>query len=117
VRVGVGLNVSQAPDALPPGAVSLAMLVDRPPPRAQLAAAILDAGAAHYEAVLEGVDLMPLWAKRLVTLGRDVVAQTPGGPLSGRAVGVTAEGWLRLVDGSGREHVLQAGDVSLAPST
>lgn len=113
LRVGLGLNVSQAPDALPPGAVSLAMLVDRPPPRSALVAALLDAAATHYEQLLAGVDLTPVWAARLVTLGREVTVQTGSGSLPGRAVGVTAEGWLRLVDEAGHEHQLQAGDVSL----
>lgn len=114
LRLGVGLNVTQSPDALPEGAVSLALLVDRPPPRALLVAAILDAAASHYEALLAGAELGPRWAARLVTLGRDVTAQTPGGSLQGRALGVTAEGWLRLVDEAGQEHLLQAGDVTLA---
>ncbi len=113
VRVGLGLNVGQAPDAVPPGAISLAMVVDRVPGRAALAAAILNAVDGHYGALLAGADLVERWAGHLTTVGQEVVAHTAQGTLKGHATGVTATGALvlRLADGS--EQILHAADVSL----
>jgi len=135
VIVGVGVNVHQRADQLPPGATSVALLASRTssetdaagpahvtesgtlhvgkPTRAALAAAILSAADRHYLDLLAGADLVPRWARRLGTLGREVQAHTASGTVNGRAVRVTGEGALVLLTDDGREHVLRAGDVSL----
>jgi BirA family biotin operon repressor/biotin-[acetyl-CoA-carboxylase] ligase len=116
VRVGLGLNVHQPPDALPAGAVSLARLGGQVPGRAALAAAILNASEHHYAQLLAGGDLVPAWSARLVTLGRAVTAWQGGEPVSGLATGVTADGGLVLRRPDGSERVVRAGDVTLRPS-
>ena len=113
VCVGLGLNVAQAPDALPPGATSLAMLVDRVPPRTTLAAAILNATEAHYTFLQDGGDLVPRWAEHLVTVGQAVTAWQGDEPVNGRAVGVSPAGGLIVRRDDGVEVVLLAGDVTL----
>jgi BirA family transcriptional regulator, biotin operon repressor / biotin---[acetyl-CoA-carboxylase] ligase len=113
VRVGLGLNVHQAPDALPPGAASLAMVLDRVPGRAPLATAILNATEGHYAQLLATGDLVPAWAARLVTLGQLVTAWSAEEPVHGLATGVTADGGLVIQRAEGSEVVVHAGDVTL----
>lgn len=113
VRVGLGLNVRQAPEALPPGAISLAMVLDRVPDRSWLAAAILNAVDRHYAALQAGGDLLESWSRHLATLGQEVVAHRADGIVSGCAVGVTRTGALIVRADDGTEVELEAGDVSL----
>jgi BirA family biotin operon repressor/biotin-[acetyl-CoA-carboxylase] ligase len=113
VVVGLGLNVGQAPDALPDGAVSLASVVDRVPGRSALVAAVLNAAEPRYEALLAGADLVPDWSARLATLGRRVTAQGPDGPVTGLATGVSGDGALVLALDAGGQVLLRAGDVTL----
>ncbi|MFN2115094.1 MAG: biotin--[acetyl-CoA-carboxylase] ligase [Anaerolineae bacterium] len=92
VIVGLGVNVSQEPDQLPPGATSLAVLgiantarssgslqagaLSAADLRAHLAAAVLNAADANYSRLLAGESLVDQWAGRLVTIGRRVVVHT-----------------------------------------
>jgi BirA family biotin operon repressor/biotin-[acetyl-CoA-carboxylase] ligase len=109
---GVGVNVRQAPGALPAGAASLRSL-----------GVCLDRGAALV-AVLEGVDWhlarlaaghdpLPAWRARLHTLGRPVSASTPAGPVAGVAVDVAPDGALQVALSDGSLVTLYAGDVHL----
>lgn len=124
VVVGLGVNVHQPEGALSAGATSLAALGVAPArrDRSALVAAVLAAVDARYAALLGGEDLVPAWSARLVTLGRDVVVRpvvgagggSHGPAMAGRAVGVAADGALRVVDARGVEHVVRAEDVTLA---
>lgn len=122
IIVGLGINVDQVGDALPPGATSLAAL-GVPAERRQrqaLVDAVLAGVDRRYAALSGGADLVRDWSARLVTLGRKVVVQPVAGasadgePMAGRAVGVTMDGALRVVDAEGAEHVVRAQDVTLA---
>lgn len=95
--VGIGLNVAQTPEQLPPGGVSLA-------PYGAAADAVLDAVAdrlaaryADWRAAGGDPDAAGLaadYARRCDTIGREVRAMLPGGD--------TVEGRAEAVDGSGR---------------
>jgi BirA family biotin operon repressor/biotin-[acetyl-CoA-carboxylase] ligase len=113
VVVGLGLNVTQLEGMLPPGATSLAALGVAPPPRDELCASLLTAIDARYDALLAGVDLVRAWSDRLRTLGRRVVATGGGDEVKGKAVGVTPDGGLRIMTGSGAVVTVHAGDVTL----
>jgi BirA family biotin operon repressor/biotin-[acetyl-CoA-carboxylase] ligase len=143
--VGLGLNVRQSSDALPEGATSVAALRQAAEQRQEeglvspneasgdplldrtsLAIDLLHALDAHYAALNAGADLVPAWARRLATIGREVVAHpaasgSPGAaaiagapPVRGRAVGVAPSGALRIATDRG-EVLVHAGDVTLQP--
>lgn len=96
--VGLGLNVAWSP----PGAADLG-------------------GAASPAALLAGLltelDALPVsvgapYRRRLVTLGRRVRAELPGGSaVVGRAEDVDVAGRLIVVDEGGDRHVLDVGDI------
>ena len=116
VVVGIGVNVAQR--TLPvPTATSLA-LVGAEVDRTQLLATLLGALAAlddRWRATAgdaEAAGLAAECAHACVTLGTDVRVLLPGGrELSGRATGLGADGALQVVDLSGQEHTVLAGDI------
>ncbi len=113
VVVGLGLNVHQRRHQLPPGAASLAtegLTVGR----GALAGAILDALEGYWGRLDGGQDLVAQWRDRLVTLGREVIADAAGKPVRGRAVDVTPSGALVLETADGRRVEVLAGDVTLS---
>ncbi|RIL09490.1 biotin--[acetyl-CoA-carboxylase] ligase [bacterium] len=124
VLVGIGLNVFQAADALPPGAVSLAQLPGvitsgaggapgghAGPGRAGLIAEVLNAIDRHYADGVAGTSLVPRWAARLATVGQDVAVRQGDAHVRGRAVGVSAAGALEVETAAGERVFVTAGDV------
>ncbi|TDE15817.1 biotin--[acetyl-CoA-carboxylase] ligase [Jiangella asiatica] len=111
--VGIGLNVSQTPEQLPPGAASLAATGVEP---TALFDAVADRLAAWYGSWrAAGGDLMPSLAAayrdRCDTIGREVRAELPdGAAVDGRATGVDDSGRLVVDTGAGTV-VVGAGDV------
>jgi BirA family transcriptional regulator, biotin operon repressor / biotin---[acetyl-CoA-carboxylase] ligase len=107
VVVGLGLNVGWAPD----GAAAVAPLV--------AASEAHPIGPARLlQALLEEIDALPTdvasrYVESLVTIGRWVRVEMPGGadPLYGRAVGIDEAGRLLVTDARGRAHALDVGDV------
>ena len=125
VVVGAGLNVSLTDEDLPvPTATSLLMEYAFTTDRNILLTDYLQALAGKYrafcsvdgdpEAVPEGEpgSLRAQVIDRLVTLGRHVRAQLPGGgELTGRAVALEPTGALVIVDEAGQPHTVTAADV------
>ena len=131
VVVGIGLNVGWAPDGaatvrddlgldVDPADVLAAMLpaLDElvPPPTAGGGSGSpADPGAPRAASTGGPVDdeaRRLAYRERLVTLGRRVRAELPGGgSLVGTAHDVDATGRLVVVDDGGDRHVLDAGDV------
>jgi BirA family transcriptional regulator, biotin operon repressor / biotin---[acetyl-CoA-carboxylase] ligase len=124
VVVGVGLNVSTGPAELPDpgpgalGATSLLAAGAASPSRENLLLAILAAFQRWYQAWQDHQGdpdrsgLRAAYTERSATIGRDVRAELPGGKvLSGRAVGVDADGRLLVRVPSGAEVAVAAGDV------
>jgi BirA family biotin operon repressor/biotin-[acetyl-CoA-carboxylase] ligase len=124
VVLGIGLNVLQRADELPPPvdpsafpptslALAGAALSDRPP----LLKALLRALADRYRAYLAaggdpvGSGLAEAYRERCATIGQPVTVSLPGGgQLRGQACDIDADGRLVVADGDGT-HVLAAGDV------
>lgn len=116
--VGVGLNVSQAPEELPvETATSLAVsLGGQEPDRAALLGHVLAALGEGFDAWRwAGGDPLALRSTYLEvcgTVGSRVRVQLPGGgTLEGTATGVDPAGRLEVVDAAGTRTVLGAGDV------
>ena len=78
-------------------------------------AAFCDRFEALYEAAAAGSRApFEAWRRRLVTLGRDVVASGGGRELRGRAVDVTGDGALVIQTPDGRRTTVEAGDVTIS---
>jgi len=114
VIVGLGLNMRQLPDQLPPGAASLVTLGAVPPRRDRLAAVLLASVDDACARLLQGRSLVEEWSARLSTLGRVVTASAATGAVTGHAVGVDRAGALVIEDADGRRHTVLSGDVTLS---
>jgi len=117
VVVGLGLNVAMPPSAgegIDQAWCDLASLSPTPPRRTELCVALLDALVpllAHFEA--EGLaPWQAAWARLDLLAGKPVRLEHAGQPIDGIALGIDAEGALRLrtTDGERRCH---AGETSL----
>ncbi|HET7074613.1 MAG TPA: biotin--[acetyl-CoA-carboxylase] ligase [Mycobacterium sp.] len=117
VVIGVGLNVTQAPEEVDgPGATSLLDLGVAAPDRNQLACALLRELGRRIVAwrAARGADwaLAADYRARSLTIGTRVRAYLPGDKeLVGTASGVDDHGRLCLETASGQTAVVSAGDV------
>lgn len=115
VVVGVGLNVSLTEEELPvPEATSLLLAGASTLDREEIAAAFLGHFAAVYRTWEEQgpASAIERWERNADTLGRQVAVSFPNGrSLTGRAVGIDADGRLRVDSGDGRVETVAAGDV------
>jgi len=122
VVIGCGINVNWDPtddSELATTATSISAELGKPISRRLLLQALLQQLDTRYSALHRGARsaLFDAWRSRLVTLGQQVRADTPGGILLGIAEDVTPDGALLLRDEQGQRHVVTAGDVSIRPST
>jgi BirA family biotin operon repressor/biotin-[acetyl-CoA-carboxylase] ligase len=106
--VGIGLNVNQTADELPPGGVSLRTLTGRTFARAPLLAEVLFAFEGVLD-VLERQGFEPLRARieeRSSLVGRSVTLDLGDRTVTGVATGVGASGGLVMrTDEGTREYV------------
>ncbi len=108
--LGFGLNTALTHDDLPvPTATSLLLEGGDPDPTRALGAVLsaLDGVLADWDA---GVDPRPGYRALCGTLGRPVTVHLPGGPISGTACDVDADGGLVVETASG-PRTFVAGDV------
>jgi BirA family biotin operon repressor/biotin-[acetyl-CoA-carboxylase] ligase len=115
VIVGIGLNVNQTVDELPPNATSLGAELGHPVEREALLAAILnDLGNAYERADREGVEwILPGWRSRSSMLGKPVSLQRDGATLRGIAEDVGLDGALLVRTSEGLRISVVAGEVEL----
>jgi len=117
--IGVGLNVELAETDLPvPTATSLSIEGARTTDRDEVLDAILTVLGARYRSWLaadgdaEACGLRAAYTVRCATVGSRVRVQLPDRVLEGEAVGVEADGRLRVHDlEAGTSEALAAGDV------
>lgn len=115
--VGVGLNVNipaaDLPTAVTPP-TSLLVATGQPVARRPLLCACLLHLEQWMERAERGHSPQPEWNGRLITIGEQVQATTPTGPLvEGLAEGTDEWGSLLVRDAVGKLHTVVAGDVSL----
>lgn len=115
--LGCGVNISAAPppEATRYPATSLAEAAGAPVSRLALLRALLLRIDAWHARLRSGERdaLYRAWRSRLVTIGRPVRVETPGGPIEGLAVDVDPGGGLLVRDAAGELHTVTAGDVGL----
>jgi BirA family biotin operon repressor/biotin-[acetyl-CoA-carboxylase] ligase len=116
VIAGVGINVNQRVEELPPevrgSATSLALVTGREVPRAALAAAVIDRIRPFAAAAGEPLDPTALLAfsRRDVLRGREILLD---GDAAGTARGIMPDGALAL-DSGGHRRIVRGGTVRLA---
>jgi BirA family biotin operon repressor/biotin-[acetyl-CoA-carboxylase] ligase len=113
VIIGIGINVNQQADQVPPEATSLALALGQPIEREALLAAILnDLGNAYERADREGVQwIVPAWRSRSSMLGQRISFVQDSERLVGQAQDLTEEGALVVRMDDGRRLELIAGEV------
>lgn len=124
VQIGIGLNIAAPLDALPVDATSLAAQdgVDLTPDTAPRVRddvlrdllPRLDECAGQIERGTTGPGL-DQWRARATLIGEWVELLAPDGTLTGRMIGVAADGALILDDDVGRRHVVRVGDIRRGP--
>ncbi len=112
--VGVGINVNQSAEELPPGTrvppTSLALARGAPLDRMALLAAVLGGMASHC---LPGTAGLLARANALCdTVGRMVEVHTTGGIVAGTAMSVGPDGALMVRTESGIQQAVTGGDVT-----
>ncbi len=118
VVVGIGLNVNvsfdggDVPQLMAP-ATSLKEAAGRQVSRLAVLAALLRHAEVRYERLRAGALPHQEWQSRLVTVGQTVQVTMPDRTLTGLAVGVDADGALRVQQADGRVERVLAGDVTL----
>lgn len=112
VVVGIGINVDHAPEELPEVATSLGQS-GYTGSREEVLVRVLAEVSRAYRAWTAGSDLREDYRRWCVTLGRDVTAQGPAGPIAGLATDVDDLGRLIVVGRDGTTTALSAGDVAI----
>ncbi len=120
--VGIGINVNQDAATLPvvpadaPPPPSLRVVVGRTIDRTALLIALCRAWEELVSPDASPHDIYHEWRNLLLTLGQPVTAHLYADhgttKVTGRAVDVTPDGELVVVDDAGISHVLDAGDVT-----
>jgi BirA family biotin operon repressor/biotin-[acetyl-CoA-carboxylase] ligase len=117
--IGCGVNVHAAPlvAATRYPATSLAAASGGPTSRLALLRALLRRLDYWHGALLAGDEreLFAAWRGRLLTLGRPVRVETPGGPVEGLAEEVDGDGALLVRGAAGALQAVTSGDVGLLP--
>lgn len=123
VIVGIGVNVNQElhdfPFDLQERAASLRMVAGQRLQRAAAVQRILEQFEVLYDLFLQEGGFAPireLWKRQSVTIGKQVVAQTPRGVFAGIAVDIDDMGALILRDEQGQLQKIFSADILLAPS-
>jgi len=122
VVAGIGINVALPPESLgvlsdwPRGAIDLKTAMrDEPPPRALIAARLVD-GLADLFASYGETGFAPYraeWRAADYLNGRRVKLDDPNAPASGTARGIDADGALLIETASGARRRVISGDVSM----
>ncbi|MBN1260688.1 MAG: biotin--[acetyl-CoA-carboxylase] ligase [Anaerolineae bacterium] len=116
LMVGIGLNVNvpkQDLVNLDPLAASLQSELGHSVERVQLMDEFLARLEVLYEQFRAGWDPWAKWKSHLAWLGREIVIETPTGPVSGIATDVDTDGALLLTGADGSLRRFPVGDVSL----
>lgn len=116
---GIGINVAQTafPEELQQRATSLKMSLEGQavPNRGQLTAAVLNELEAAVQTLTEQgeAEVLRQYEPHCLTVGREVRVLSPLGEWQGKAVGVAADGTLRVERENGETEWVSCGDVSI----
>ena len=117
--LGLGLNVNQAEEELPPGAAvratSMRVEQGRRFDRNEVCRAVLEELNAWYRRLAMGQPerILARWRRLSCLLGRVVRVRVEGRELGGRAIGIRSTGELIFRDETGRDLLLRDGTAQL----
>jgi BirA family biotin operon repressor/biotin-[acetyl-CoA-carboxylase] ligase len=116
--LGIGLNIT--PEAIPDDAlldfpaISVEKVLGHSIEREDLLIAILANVEAQYEK-FDKPEFMDDWQSKLAYLDQEVVITKADGDVTGKLIGLTPKGELKLITTTGRELVVDLGDIRLRP--
>ncbi|MGE8204307.1 biotin--[acetyl-CoA-carboxylase] ligase [Heyndrickxia sp. NPDC080065] len=119
IIIGIGINVNQAetdfPDELRSIATSLAIESGNKLSRSTLIQHILANLEKYYEIYMERgfAPLKILWESYAISIGKEIIARTVTGSISGRAIGISDEGVLKIQDSNGVIHDIYSADIEV----
>jgi BirA family transcriptional regulator, biotin operon repressor / biotin---[acetyl-CoA-carboxylase] ligase len=119
VIIGMGLNVNQTEDDFPPAlrdiATSLRVKEGKEIDRADLIKVIFHKFETLYMIFLEKgfYPIKLLWESYAISIGKDITARTLNGTFTGKALGITDEGVLKVKDDDGEIHHIYSADIEL----
>lgn len=119
IIMGIGMNVNQKEQDFPMElhniATSLAIETGKEISRSTLVTRILENLEKYYLLYLEKgfAPLKLLWESYAVSLGKDITARTISGNISGKALGITEEGVLKIQDQNGKIHEIYSADIEI----
>ncbi|MFZ3588685.1 biotin--[acetyl-CoA-carboxylase] ligase [Bacillus sp. DJP31] len=119
VIIGIGINVNQTevdfPEDIKLKATSLRMEAGEKINRAELIQAVLKQLEKLYEEYLKSgfYPIKLLWEAYAISLGKEIIASTLKGKISGYAKGITDEGVLMIQDEHGTVHHIYSADIEL----
>jgi BirA family transcriptional regulator, biotin operon repressor / biotin---[acetyl-CoA-carboxylase] ligase len=119
VIIGMGLNVNQTEDDFPPAlrdiATSLRVKEGKEIDRADLIKVIFHKFETLYMIFLEKgfYPIKLLWESYAISIGKDITARTLNGNFTGKALGITDEGVLKVKDEDGEIHHIYSADIEL----
>ncbi|WP_100331397.1 biotin--[acetyl-CoA-carboxylase] ligase [Bacillus xiapuensis] len=115
--IGIGINVNQKhfPEELEEVATSLALETGETVSRSRLIQEILKNMEACYDIYMEQgfADIKKLWEKYAISVGKQITATTISATIKGKALGITEEGVLKLLDEEGTIHDIYSADIEI----
>jgi BirA family transcriptional regulator, biotin operon repressor / biotin---[acetyl-CoA-carboxylase] ligase len=119
IIIGIGMNVNHSiehfPDEIQPIATSLAIEQGAQLSRAEVVQNILERMESLYTLYMkEGfTPIKLLWESYAVSIGKRIRARTINGTIEGTALGITADGVLKIEDQAGTVHQIYSADIEV----
>jgi BirA family transcriptional regulator, biotin operon repressor / biotin---[acetyl-CoA-carboxylase] ligase len=119
IIIGIGMNVNHSidhfPDEIQSIATSLAIEQGAQLSRAKVVQTILERMESLYTLYMkEGfTPIKLLWESYAVSIGKRIRARTINGTIEGTALGITAEGVLKIEDQAGIVHQIYSADIEV----
>ncbi|MBS4209786.1 biotin--[acetyl-CoA-carboxylase] ligase [Bacillus sp. FJAT-50079] len=117
--IGIGMNVNHAkadfPEEVKEIATSLAIEKGEQVARAVLVQNVLKNFEKYYQLYVEKgfAPLKLLWESYAVSIGKTIVAKTLTSEITGKAVGITEEGVLKIEGEDGQIHHIYSADIEI----
>ncbi|MBM7577412.1 biotin--[acetyl-CoA-carboxylase] ligase [Jeotgalibacillus terrae] len=115
--IGTGINVNQSEsdfsEEIRHIATSLKIESGQTFSRAEIVQEILKNLERYYDVYIkEGFEpVKEIWEQYAVTIGKHITARTINKEISGYAAGITNEGVLKLIDETGKTHLIYSADI------
>lgn len=119
VIIGIGINVNQTKSDFPQELQSLAtsLLIENGEPinRAELIRAVFNRMEKLYNLYLDkGFEpIKLLWESYAISIGKTITARTFTGSISGKTLGITDDGVLKIEDRDGEIHHIYSADIEI----